>query len=297
MTQVTHLIINGIRQSSIECLSALDRGLAYGDGIFETMRVDCGQIPLWRYHYERLQQGAACLQIDVDLALLKSSIKEIVGCEYPCGVIKLMVTRGQGGRGYTPPDVERPTVIAMFFASTPEQQAMYEQHARQGVSVHLCKQVLPEYGSLAGIKTLNQLPYVLAAREVREAGCHEGLLFTDNGHLIEATARNVFLVKSGELYTPVLNTSGVSGVMRRLLIEQLGEALSVPIYERSLTMADLLVADEVFLSNSVTYLWPVVACGEKYWQPGDITRTIQQAVEDYIASNRSLAFDGSVSEA
>lgn len=292
MSQMTHLIINGTRQNSVDHLSILDRGLAYGDGVFETMLVDSGRIPLWDYHYQRLQQGLQRLYIDIDHKLLAASVQDILNSSETPGVIKIMVTRGQGGRGYTPPETEEATIIVAFFGLSAQKTIDNQNKSQAGVCACYCRQTLPQCTTLAGIKTLNQLPYVLAAREVKEAGCDEGLLTNDHGHLIEAVSRNVFLVVDGVLHTPQLDKCGVSGVLRRLLIEQIAPQLALNVCERVIDIDELESADEVFLCNGVTGIWPVIVCGEKNWQPGPITRKIQQAVSQYLVSDESLAFEG-----
>jgi 4-amino-4-deoxychorismate lyase len=290
MTQATHLIINGHYKTSLHCVSILDRGLAYGDGVFETMYLSNRCIPLWQYHYERLQYGLKRLHISLDTQLLKDSLQKLLKYSDPDGVIKLIVTRGQGGRGYSPDGVDNPMISIMFLPVSTKLIEDNANKAEQGVNVHRCIQTLPECVALSGIKTLNQLPYVLASQEVRQADCDEGLLCNDDGFVIEATARNIFCVNNGEIYTPQLNKCGVAGVIRRLLMEKLASRLSLNIHERPITMNELVAANEVFLSNGVTHIWPVKAFGKTRWQPGPITRKIQQSVEDYIASDCSLGF-------
>ena len=287
MTQTPITLVNNQRQKHT---SVVDRGLAYGDGVFETMFVNNGDITLWQYHYERLLQGLQRLHIVLDnvrfIQHIRSTMQYI--SDQPV-VFKLMVTRGEGGRGYTPADNHEATLISQL---TPISESFIKEnysHQYCGVETHYCRIDLPIHVTLAGIKSLNQLPYVLASQERKTLTAQEGLLFTREGQLIEGTARNIFIVKDGELYTPRLHECGVAGVMRRLIIDRIAANQKLAIHEVPLKKSDLLLADEVFLSNSVSGIWPVVTCEDRIWTVGDQTRAIQCEIENFLEQERSLS--------
>jgi len=261
-----------------------DRGLAYGDGIFETMFVYQGKFPFWEYHQRRLQKGLAFLGMTFDKALFEQhceSIFEYLKNNPHTCIVKLIVTRGESARGYAPT-----STTANFFTSINafSQDAILNQ---TGCSVHLCKEVLAEPVSWAGLKTLNQLSYVLASKERIETDFDEGLVCSSKGHIIEATARNIFCVKNGQLITPDLSGVGVAGVMRDVIIERIAAELSIELKLCSLTPEQLLEADEIFICNSVTGIWPVTKVtgfgADIHQRPvGAITRKIQTMAQSLI---------------
>ncbi|ODS25140.1 aminodeoxychorismate lyase [Candidatus Endobugula sertula] len=286
------IIINGKPNDSI---SALDRGLAYGDGVFETMLVDNERIALWQYHCDRLVSGLSRLGMDVDILRLENNLRIALqrsnskGSDRGKGVLKLMVTRGSGGHGYSPLIKPKPNIITIYYPSI-FQKEKDEMKSSQGISVHCCQQTLPVSLSTAGLKLLNQLHYVLACQERLDSNVDEGLLFTDAGYLIEATARNIFIIKDGELLTPLLNQCGVAGVMQRLLVEVVAPEAALVVRQLLLTKEDLFNAEEVFLSNSVTGIWPVISCGNKQWAVGSVTQKLQYGVYEFLKQNTHFQY-------
>lgn len=252
-------------------ISILDRGLAYGDGLFETMLLRNGQIYLWKYHQRRLTQGLKALSIQIDESLLQAHLKSVHNATLSSKpqIHKLIVTRGEGGKGYCPDTDQSPTFISFI---SPLNYSMLNK----GVKAHICRQKLYANPYLAGLKTLNQLPYVLASQERLHTDFQEGLLFSDKGYLIEATARNVFLVSGNQLLTPLLNDCGVEGVMRKWIIEVIVPTHNLEVIEANVNIERLKFADEVFLCNSIHGIWPLTQCVNEQeeifnWPLGDKT--------------------------
>lgn len=247
------LSVNGVLDAAI---SPLDRGFAYGDGVFETCRYQKGAVPLWHYHRERLLQSAERLKILLDEVLLLQYRDELIARAHADGiddaVLKITVTRGVGGRGYRLPEVVLPTYCLGVFAGNPLQTEQFNQ----GVSVRLCDLRLSLNPALAGMKHLNRLEHILARAEWGGEYA-EGLLLDTQGRLIEATVSNIFVVKNNQLYTPDLSGAGVAGVMRRAIIEQLAPAVKLDVNIMEMELDFLLSADEIFLCNSVYGIWPV----------------------------------------
>ncbi len=264
--------ING---NSCDSLSPLDRGLAYGDGLFETIAWRNDILQLYSYHLERLTLGCKRLLIPLELDILSSEVGRFVSllrkCGYINGIIKIIVSRGQSGRGYAPPDAPQSTRV-ISYGPLHQYPLDYTQRgiALQSSGIHLARSSL-----LAGLKHLNRLEQVMAKIECLQMGAEEVLLSDERGDVIEAVSSNVFVVVKGELHTPRLNFSGVAGVMRRHVIEDVAPALNVEVREMNLSFDDILAADEVFLTNSLIGLWPVIQLQNKSWAIGPISRMIQ----------------------
>jgi 4-amino-4-deoxychorismate lyase len=272
----SHIHSYSVNDEPLAGLSPLDRGLAYGDGVFETILLVDGFAPLLSFHHKRLLKGLSHLNIQLDSARLVSDVNKVLEIakyfDEKRLILKLTVTRGVGGRGYqVDPDASATLMLHLSASSI-------DLTKHNGVSVHVCRETLSPV-SWAGLKTLNQLPYVLAAIERLNTSFDEGLLLANNGELVEASARNVFIVIDDKILTPVLNEFGVAGVQRQFIIESVAQQLGLSIVATTINLEDLFAADEVFLANSITGLWPVTHCHYKEhdyrWDVGAVTRSLQ----------------------
>ena len=241
------MLVNGV---SSKLISIRDRGMLYGDGVFRTLRVINGSAEHWPLHYQKLQHDCNALGIICpDFVCLSAELARLLAKDTNA-VCKIIVTRGQAVRGYAPTPDAIPTHIWDIFP-LPDYPKIYFS---QGVSLRLCELRLSRQPRLAGIKHLNRLENVLAAAECGDVA--EGLLLDANGWVIEGTRSNVFLVSHGRLITPDLSRCGVAGVQRDRVIayaRQIGMEVEV----RDVDLAELHVADELFLTNSVFGLWSV----------------------------------------
>jgi len=267
-------------------ISAFDRGFSYGDGLFETVMLHRGVLPYRDYHQERLLADAEKLHITIPAALLNNYVNHLLDIakdkKIADGVIKIVVTRGESGRGYQPSLLRPPTIVVQLhpFPLFPE------RYYTAGVDVFVCRHRLPINERLAGIKHLNKLDYVLASLEWQGTDFHEALLFDADNYLIEANSRNVFVLKGNQLLTPSLKTAGVAGVMRRIIIETMASALSLTVDESRLTLADVLNADEVFLCNSIAGIWPVKSImGETHFPEKIPEHSIAKQLQALVASD------------
>jgi 4-amino-4-deoxychorismate lyase len=223
-------------------VDATDRGLAYGDGLFETMALRAGGIRYFGYHLERLAEGCERLAIPFpDRGELEREIEAVAG-GLERGTIKLILTRGPGIRGYAPPKTRAPTVV--LFADPAAAPAPPE------LTVATLKMRLGENASLAGIKHLCRLEQVLGRLELSRLEADEGLMLSTSGMVIGGTSRNLFAVHGRALKTPDLGLAGIRGVMRRAVLEHAAEAGYAP-EESRLTAADLGTADEIFMTNAL----------------------------------------------
>ena len=262
------VLINGAKASQVEIA---DRGFQYGDGVFETILVKNGTPLFLGKHLERLIRGCKTLGIPFeDKTLLTREITDLVGCYGDHGVIKIILTRGIGGRGYKPPENPSPTRVI----SIHPKPVFSESFEKQGVKVILCQNRLGANTALAGIKHLNRLEQILASEEWNDGDVQEGLMVDQDDHIIEGTKSNLFLVKDGILLTPKIDNCGVAGVMRSVVLD-LAVEHRLNIKEARISVADVTNADEVFLTNSVIILWPVKQFVEKVFNVNPITHRIQ----------------------
>lgn len=259
----TSLVFDGATPISAWPVDA--RGIAYGDGVFETMRVVRGTVPWWDAHWLRLSRGAESLHL-VMPALAQARVEAAAlfddGSD---GVLKLLLTRGGGGRGYAISKIADP----LWMLSRSE---MSPPFSRNGIAMHICSTRLALQPALAGIKHCNRLEQILARAECDEAGADEGLMLDVDGNPIGATGANLFVLQGGQWYTPKVDRCGIAGVCRQHLLPLLGAR------EKCLSMHDLDTADSVFLCNAVRGILPVARINEREWAPHPETARARQAL-------------------
>ena len=251
--------INGIPGRLVDIS---DRGLAYGDGLFETIAIRQSAARFLDLHLDRLYAGAARLKLSapergslcVQLATATADIDE--------GVMKLTLTRGTGPRGYAPAQHQQPTIAWGVERSKAQRWTQ--------IRVRWCETIAGRNPATAGLKTLCRLEQVLARAEWQVGSIAEGFMCDEQGQLVGGTASNAFIVSGGRLLTPAITHVGISGVMRRVILQQAHEA-GIESREVSLAKAEVLDADEVFVSNALTGIRPVSQLGERHWKPGPVT--------------------------
>ncbi|GAB4264962.1 MAG: aminodeoxychorismate lyase [Methylomicrobium sp.] len=259
-------LINGLAGQNID---VSDRGLQYGDGLFETIEVSDGQLVFFDRHLRRLEAGCKRLSIPFPGSDVIVSEAASLAREQAKAVLKIILTRGHGGRGYRQPDVVIPSRIVSLHPYPDYPQALYSE----GVRVRICETRLGLNPALAGIKHLNRLEQVLARAEWSDAAIHEGLMLDVDGHVIEGTMTNLFYVSKGRLYTSPVQRAGIAGIIREILIE-LAESNDLEVNEQFFRLDELLKADEVFVCNSVIGLWPVAMIDQKKFAVGPMTRVL-----------------------
>ncbi|BBP72237.1 aminodeoxychorismate lyase [Pseudomonas sp. Seg1] len=252
-----------------DALSLKDRGLAYGDGLFETIAVHCGQPVLLDRHLTRLAEGCTRLAITTDIELVRHELLNYAAAMGE-GVLKLILTRGDGLRGYAPD----PAAQARRILQGNPPVVYPAVHAEQGIRLFPCNTRLSKQPLLAGLKHLNRLEQVLARAEWQDSEHAEGLMLDQAGRVIEGVFSNLFLVRDGVLITPDLKRCGVAGVMRAEILFQ-ADSLAIPTQMADISLEQLQRADEVFVCNSVYGVWPVRAYAALSWPVGPLTRKLQ----------------------
>ena len=271
---MTNIIINGEFKDTI---SIYDRGLQYGDGLFETMAVRNGKIHLWDAHWQRLSLG--CEKLSIHLPDKKTIEKEIVllveNNDDAQFIIKLIVTRGESKRGYRFTEEQNVTRI-LSCHTWPDYSDKYQV---EGVEVCYCETTLSENERLAGIKHLNRLEQVLARNEWDDE-FQEGLMLTIKGNVVDGTMSNVFVVKDNKVFTPDLSLCGVTGVMRNAVIK-IAKEQGFSIFEKDFTKSEFETADEIFLTNSIFGIWPARRIFKTcFTKVGDVTKQLQKEVNN-----------------
>ncbi|MBK9467769.1 MAG: aminodeoxychorismate lyase [Gammaproteobacteria bacterium] len=281
MNQLVPLPRVWVNATETNLVPAEDRGLAFGDGLFETMRLHGARVPLLERHLQRLQHGALRLRIALEIDELRAEISRFLSSSGTDeGILKLIVTRGDGGRGYRVDAGNEARRILM--------QRPLAQHPAQwwseGVSIRHCDTRLGSNPALAGMKHLNRLEQVLARLEWDDAQIAEGLMCDQKGRIVEGVSTNLFLVSGGRLLTPVIDHCGVAGVMRGFILDVVAPELALNTEQVHCERALLGAAQEVFLCNAVIGVWPVRQLGTKRWPLGPVTRRVQAHVAQFLAS-------------
>lgn len=260
--------VNGAATAQV---SALDRGLAYGDGLFESIRFEGERAPLWPRHMQRLAEGCRRLRMPMPdpLLLWHEALEAARGLSQ--SVVRICVTRGLGERGYAPPPSPQLTRVVAAFAPPAGGDRIYQR----GVAVRVCDIRLADQPLLAGIKHLNRLEQVLARAEWSDPAIAEGLLLDTGGRVVSATMANLFAVVDGVLLTPALDRCGVAGVARAEVLAACPQA-----QVGTLMLDTLRSAGEMFLSSSVRGIVPVRALDGRTHAAGVLTRQLQRHWRD-----------------
>ncbi len=266
-----------------------DRGLAFGDGVFETLRLENGRFPFLPFHLHRLQNSCERLSISLDLNQLQNSLiafqSYLADLEHSFGVVKIIVTRGYGGRGVIPPIVGEQTATQIL--SFRQQENLTTQWLQNPVELVLSDYILPRNPALAGMKHLNRLDYVLAASRCPLRDNQQLVLMDVDRLILETLHHNIFCAFNGELVTPSLDTAGVNGVARRLITEHIAPELGVNVTIRPLPVDELNRADEIFLTNAVVGIVPVGKVDDRNLSRHDLSKLLGKALQNRAFSHAS----------
>ncbi len=239
-----------------------DRGLDFGDGLFETLLLYRGRPILIDYHWQRLQAGLRVLDFpDCRAAAyeqLMAACAELVSHDWIA--LRLTLTRGGAPRGYAPPADARVRVVISAAPLAQDRRQPAEPVHLEWANIRWSSQP-----ALAGIKHLNRLEQVMAAREAQASGCDDVVVMDQAGRVCSTGSGNLFALISGVLCTPDLHAAGIAGTRRRLVIEQLAPDLGLAVDIRDISMEELVTADELFCCNSLRGLQPVRQLANRHW--------------------------------
>lgn len=267
-------LVDGERDTGLD---VRDRGLHYGDGLFETMVVRDGAMPLWSEHMRRLAEGCARLRLPPpDTALLAAEAGRL-GAGLERGVLKLVLTRGPGARGYR---IAHGTGQATRLLLLYRAPALPAEYWRSGVTVRLCDTRLGNNPALAGIKHLNRLEQVLARDEWSDEGIFEGLMRDGEGSIVDGTMSNVFLRTGMVLRTPAVTECGVAGVMRARVIGMATHS-GLQTEVGRIDPEEMETAEEIFLSNALFGVLPVTRFGDRTLPPGPTAGRLADALAGF----------------
>jgi 4-amino-4-deoxychorismate lyase len=250
MAHAQSYLINGSFDATI---SPFDRGFAYGDGVFRTMKMVQDLPESWPQHYQKLVADCAAINIVCPSAeILMSDLQQLFLPDDEVAVAKIIITRGEGNRGYTPPPITAPMRVV---TKSPMPQYAEERFS-EGVNLTVCETRLAAQPLLAGIKSLNRLENVLARMEYTSPDIAEGIMLDMQDNVIECTAANIFARFGDTLITPSLTQCGIAGITRQRIIN-IAHLLSLKTHEETFDLAHLLKADEVIICSSLYGAWQV----------------------------------------
>jgi branched-chain amino acid aminotransferase len=264
-------------------VSVLDNGFTFGDSVYETLRTYSGRPFHLDRHLARLRQSAARLGIEIPLGddvfaeRLAALLERARNDE---SYIRIIVSRGVGDISYHFDRVQGPTVVLAVKPYEPFPDSTYTD----GVAVIIASVRRNHPRALdPGIKSCNLLNNILAVREAQAKGALEPILLNDAGEVAEGASTNVFIVKGERVTTPPLSAGILPGVTRQILLE-LGPTVGIPIREDSLSVQDLLGADEAFLTSTLKEAAPIRSVDGALigrGRPGPVTLGLLQAYRDY----------------
>lgn len=257
------LLINGKPEQT----PAIDRGLLYGDGVFETLRLVDGRAPLWSRHWRRLCRGMALLSMPYS-AHLAHFIGQQLRQLQPCEMARVTVTRVNQGRGYAPMQAPIKVIVQGFAQApaTPVKRLQRIQHR------------LAEQPALVACKHLNRLDQVIAAAEIQRP-FDDGIMLDQQGNVTCSTVGNVFLWDGHQLVTPLLDVAGIQGVMRDLVID-CANKLNLTLSVRRVSEQDMYNAQRVWVSNAVRGLTPVVQLQHQHYDTGPVLPPLFHLLEE-----------------
>lgn len=275
--------INGIIGNTV---SVNDRGLNYGDGLFETLVVRRAvgaaepRAEFYELHLNRLRNGCELLDINFNEDIVKHEITELLRLRRNVdSILKIVITRGESSRGYSyDKNIAATRIISL--------SNIVSDHRRQrhtGIKTRICDTRVSINPALAGLKHLNRLENVIARAEWSDSTIAEGILLDTEGRLIEGTMSNIFLIENDKIYTADLKRCGVAGIIRKVIIDDIAKEFELPVLVTDIFPEMIETADEIFICNSLIGIWPVSAVGSIRKIIGPITRQLQKCLNDRTA--------------
>jgi branched-chain amino acid aminotransferase len=253
------ILINGqLVPSETPCLSVYDRGFTLGHGLFETMLLSQGRVPLLAYHWHRLKSSAALINIALDCSFseLEAQIHDVIMTNELINSragLRLTLTDGVSERGILSQGAKKPTLLLTPFLLSNPSPASWSATL---VSIRKNEQSLSSQ-----VKSLSYLDNILAKQEAVDQGFDEAILLNTQGFVADGAISNVFLIKNQVVYTPKIRDGALPGVLRHVILHELDHG--IPIQEASLTAESLQSADALFLTNALMGIMPINKFGQQ----------------------------------
>ena len=270
-------------------VSVFDHGFLYGDGLFETMRAYQRRIFRLEHHLQRLFLSLEYLKflIPFNFDSLKEAIyKTIEANRLEDAYIRLTVTRGEGATVPDPATCKAPNLIIITREYVPYSSALY-QKGYKGKIVGV--KPSPHMPTIS-MKTLNFLNHIIAKMEAKASGFNEGIMVNTDGFVTEGTVSNIFMIKEGSLFTPAKEVGLLPGVTRQAVLE-IAEAKGLKTREAKITVNELLMAEEAFLTNALIEILPLVGVDERPLGkgiPGPLTQELMSAYKELVKEELKL---------
>lgn len=251
--------VNGKRTNTAK----LDRGLQFGDGHFTTLTIEHGHTRWWHAHWLRLSKASQKLGIALPAEQDVLAVIRTIASEQPDCVVKIIITRGEGGRGYDWPV----DALCNWYVTTAE----LPQRSQKPLLTAVAEQQLACSKPFAGLKTLNRLEQVMLSKERADRGVDELIVCNTEGIVVETVSSNLFWRSNHHWFTPWLDSCGVAGVARGQI---LASQLLGRVQECVASMDELYAADQAFICNSVLGLRPLAQIGEHKLQHTQIPEAL-----------------------
>lgn len=254
-------------------ISLADRSFQYGDGCFTTILTKVGKPIDWLLHKERMKACLSLLNIELsNWEQIERWVEKAAKSELTAGV-KLHISRGSGGRGYSPKGTTGAVVTIYSF----DYPSHYLDWKINGVKLGVCQTKLGLSPLLAGHKHNNRLEQVLLKAEAEQNGYQDALVFDIQNHIVETTMANLFWFKDNVLYTPDLSLCGVAGIIRRKVLLA-AEKAAIPIQITQFEKQDVFSAEEIFITNALLGVAPVIQIEKHLFPIGERTRYFQETL-------------------
>ena len=259
-----------------------DRGLDFGDGVFETLLTRHGEPLYLDLHLARMLRGCKLLALpDYDSAVrrhLQAVTLAITARGWHWASLRITLSRGAGPRGYAPPTKARPRIIISV-----TRLDRFAPDMAAPAALHLADMRWATQPALAGLKHLNRLEQVLAAAEYNAAGLDEAVMLDQTGRVISVVAGNLFVVSGREILTPELRNCGIHGTRRDLVMRRWAPSLGLVVRECELSTGQLESADEAFYTNSLVGLRPVARFGRRRWSAHTVCEALYRQYRGELA--------------
>ena len=269
-----------IVSSKVPCISHNDRGLTLGHGLFETILVNKNSYPALDYHWRRLETSAPILGITLPFSRseLETMLSELIidnNLQDKLAGARITVTHGESARGILPVQTPTPNFLITVFECAPSTDRAF--------SALIVTTRKNEQSAASKVKSMSYLDNILAKQEAMSQGYDEAILLNSVSNIADGSISNVYMVKNGQIFTPLVCDGALPGVIRSILIEEFQQEF--PIMEQSLSVTTLLDADEVFLTNALLGIQPLGQLNDKKllsFSTANAIKTLLREHKNYI---------------